>query len=279
MIKFIKISTFIVGFSIISNFSLGKSFSLIEFDSLSYELVKNYTLRSEILIPHSAYTVGYNADWKIPNWVAYVLTGTHLNGQQCSRNDCFKTDPQLSKLKVVANSRISNADYNKSGYDRGHMAPAADMRWDTNIMIESFFMTNICPQAPSLNRIYWENLEETTRFWAKKYDSIYVVCGPIISNPTNCFSKKNIVIPAAFFKALLRHDKSGWHAIAFILDNFNEIQHFSEHAISIDNLELLTGLDFFYNLPDDIENKVEASFSLNDWPYTEDNIEEILPAE
>ena len=79
MIKFIKISTLIVGFSIISNFSLGKSFSLIEFDSLSYELVKNYTLRSEILIPHSAYTVGYNADWKIPNWVAYVLTGTHLN--------------------------------------------------------------------------------------------------------------------------------------------------------------------------------------------------------
>ena len=125
------------------------------------------------LIKRKGYTLSYNADYKTPQWVAWELTGKETKGKE-ERTDKFLPDPDVRGAKAYSN------DYTKSGYDRGHMAPAADMKWSKQAMAESFYMSNICPQNPNLNRGDWNDLEEKSRQWAKKYGAVYIACGPVL---------------------------------------------------------------------------------------------------
>ena len=115
--------------------------------------------RQEQIIRHSGYTVSYNKDLKIPNWVSYELTRKETKGKE-KRGNRFIADP------LVTGPIATNADYTRSGYDKGHMAPAADMKWSPEAMKESFYFSNMCPQHPQLNRRGWKNLEEKIRDWA-----------------------------------------------------------------------------------------------------------------
>ena len=213
---------------------------------------------------HIGYTVSYNTNWRLPNWVAYELTAAELVGD-LPRESRFTDDPAIV-------GEATTEDYVKSGYDRGHMAPAADMKWSEGAMHESFYMTNICPQIHGLNAGDWKDLEEHVRTMATKHDHIYVCCGPIVSSTQYTigrYSDARVVIPDAFFKVLLRKKASGdWTAIGFEMYNVAGNYPLAAYALSIDSLESLTGLDFFYNLPDSIETVVERSYSLTDWDLT-----------
>ena len=121
------------------------------------------------LIKRKGYTLSYNADYKTPQWVAWELTGKETKGKE-ERTNKFLPDPDVRGAKAYSN------DYTKSGYDRGHMAPAAYMKWSKQAMAESFYMSNICPQNPNLNRGDWNDLEEKSRQWAKKYGAVYSAC-------------------------------------------------------------------------------------------------------
>ena len=218
--------------------------------------------RKEQLIEHTGYTVSYNADWRIPNWVGYELLRSELEGG-VKRSDNFMPDPQ------VKGKSAESSDYRRSGFDRGHMAPAGDMTWNKQAMQESFYFSNICPQNPNLNGGAWRLLEEQIRLWAQKDSAVVVVCGPIVnpSRKMKKIGKNGVVVPSSFFKVVLVPYSDRPKGIGFIFKNSDTSKPIREFAVSIDSVESVTGLDFFAPLPDEVESRVEASFSLDDWSW------------
>ena len=213
---------------------------------------------SEKIVQHTGYTVSFNSNWNIPNWVAYELTKEEVAGDE-PRSQHFVPDPEIKNCPTTD-------DYKNSGYDRGHMAPAGDMKWSETAMKESFYLSNICPQNHNLNSGDWKSLEEHLRTMATQYDKVYIACGPIVStSPKTIGSEHKVTVPAAFFKAVLRHKGDSWSAIGFMFANEAGHKSLSTYAMSIEDLQIITDIDFFYNLPDEIEEKVEASYSLKDW--------------
>lgn len=214
----------------------------------------------ELLLYRDGYTVSYNTTTLQPNWVAWHLTPNRLKGN-VKRNDYpFISDDE------VPEPRVETADYRQSGYDRGHMCPAGDNKWSAEAMRQSFLLSNICPQAPNLNRGDWNELEQACRKWAKQYDGVYVVCGPIFykSKRQRTIGKHRIPVPDAFFKVVLRMGDAP-RAIGFLYKNMDGNRPKGDYANTVDEVERITGLDFFPALPNDIERKVEAECNLADW--------------
>lgn len=225
----------------------------------AYELPRLVSDQPEQLIQHLGYTVSYNHDWLVPNWVAYELTDFEAAGD-LPRSNNFAPDP------LVHGDPVVTYDYKNSGYDRGHMAPAGDMKWSEQAMRESFYMTNICPQNHNNNAGDWKSLEELARDWAHQYDNIYITCGPIVEpNHATIGLNHVIAVPAAFYKVFLRQTPSGWSTIGFVMPNQAGSRPLMTYMMTVDEIENLTGVDFFYNLPDDIEEQVESDINLSDW--------------
>lgn len=227
--------------------------------SVKYELPKMANKKvPEKLVEHVGYTVSFNTQHNIPNWVAYDLTSEEVAGVT-PRAKHFEPDPQIIGCPTTD-------DYKNSGYDRGHMAPAGDMKWSEQAMTESFYLSNICPQNHNLNGGDWKALEEHLRTMATQYEKVYIACGPIISaNPKTIGLNHQVAVPDAFYKAILRKKGDTWSAIGFMMPNQAGHKKLSTYAMSVEELEIITNMDFFYNLPDDIEEQVESSYQLTDW--------------
>ena len=230
----------------------------IDTSSNRYELPELKSQLPEKVVHHLGYSVSFNTNWLIPNWVAYELTAEEVQGVE-PRGNNFVPDPDIYGTP-------STDDYKNSGYDRGHMAPAADMKWSEQAMTESFYTSNICPQNRNLNKGDWKDLEEHIRSMATLYDHIYITCGPIVSKkPQTIGYIQRIAVPDAFFKAVLRKKGDSWSAIGFMMPNQAGHKKLSSYAMSIEELEIITDMDLFYNLPDNVEEQVETSFNLTDW--------------
>ena len=146
------------------------------------------------------------------------------------------------------------------------MAPAADMKFSARAMRECFYMSNICPQNHELNAGGWEKVERACRRWAEKYKKVYIVCGPIFSGKSKSIGREHIImVPDSFFKCIYTKGKKGHQAIAFIFKNTSTKQNINEAVVCVDKVEKITGMDFFYMLPDDIECEIEQSCSLKQW--------------
>lgn len=223
------------------------------------EIPVSLTPRQEQIIHHTGYTVSYNKDLKLPNWVSYELTRKETKGKE-KRNDRFIADP------LVIDSIATNADYTRSGYDKGHMAPAADMKWSPQAMKESFYFSNMCPQHPQLNRRGWKNLEEKIRDWAIADSAIIIICGPIVAKQPKTIGKNKVVVPQQFFKVILSPFVKPMRAIGFLFNNKQAVEPLSTYVVTIDSIERLTNMDFFASLPDEIENKIEAEANYFQWP-------------
>ena len=209
--------------------------------------------REEIILHRTAFTISYNNDYKTPNWVAWELTRAETEGTEGRKNK-FEPDPDLPE------PRAEHSDYTHSGYDRGHMAPAADMKWNKKAMEESFYMSNICPQNRKLNRDDWGDLEEKCRNWAEKYGKAYIVCGPIYdSKSPKRIGKHKIAVPERFFKAILIYEGKTPIAMGFLFENKTHHQNLKNYLVSVDKIEEETGLDFFSKLPDTIESRIEST--------------------
>lgn len=215
---------------------------------------------SEQILYRKGYTVSYNKERKVPNWVAWELTPEKLVERE-SRTNKFLPDPDLPD-----NEAVTTHDYKGAGMDRGHMCPAGDNRWHWKAMQESFYMTNICPQNHNLNRGDWKELEEDCRKWAKKEGKIYIVCGPVFYKQKHrTIGKEHLItVPEAFFKVVLSM-KGTPKAIGFIYKNASGNHPLDSYVNSVDEVERITGIDFFPALPDDIEKKVEAKYNLKLW--------------
>ena len=209
------------------------------------------------IIQRSGYTLSYNDKTRTPQWVAWELTKEETRGNE-ERNDEFLPDPQVIGTQVVT------YDYSRSGYDRGHMAPAGDMKWNRQAMQESFYMSNICPQDHNLNTEDWNNLEMKSREWARRYGKVYIVCGPIYTGKRNEYiGEHRVKVPDAFFKVILINDSRKQCALGFYFENEAGERPLKDYITSVDQIEKMTGLDFFSTLPDDLENQLEKEILEN----------------
>ena len=220
--------------------------------SLQLEIPKTIRQRDETIITHTGYTVSYNHHYKTPNWVAWELTRQETTGEE-GRTNQFLPDPSLPE------PRVETSDYTHSGYDRGHMAPAADMKWSKQAMKESFYMSNICPQNRKLNRDDWGDLEEKCREWAKKYGRVYIACGPIYDKASpKRIGKHQVAVPDRFFKVVLIYNRKNPIAMGFLFENKAHHQNLKNYMVKVDQVEEETGLDFFSKVPDEVENRIES---------------------
>ena len=204
------------------------------------------------VIHRTGYTLAYDAKTRTPQWVAWELTKKETQGTEERSND-FQPDPDVKGAQVVTK------DYTHSGYDRGHMAPAADMKWSKKAMKESFYMSNICPQDHNLNTSDWSELENKSRQWARRYGKVYIVCGPIYNGKRNEYiGDHRVKVPDAFFKVVLINEKKKQCAMGFYFENEAGERKLQEYLVPVDRLEQLTGMDFFSALPDNLEDRLEA---------------------
>lgn len=223
------------------------------------EMPAPLTDRNEQILHRTGYTVSYNSATRLPNWVAWQLTSAHTSGPYKRGGIDFAEDEE------VAEPRATDNDYYRSGYDRGHMCPSADNKWSETAQRESFLFTNICPQNHSLNAGDWNEMEQQCRRWANEMGSIYIVSGPILyKGKHKTIGKNKVVVPEAFFKVVLC-TKGTPKAIGFIYKNQPGNRPKGDYVNTVDEVERITGIDFFPALPDDVEDKVEASADINEW--------------
>lgn len=211
---------------------------------------------------YNGFQLCYRESYEDAEWVAYVLTREELNAVT-ERSNKFHSD------KEISTGSATPSDYTNSGYDRGHLAPAADLVWSEESMNDSFLMSNMTPQAPDFNRGMWKSLEEQVRSWAQEFGEVVVVTGPILEKDASEYKKigKNqVAVPEYFYKVLLAQDSSGVKiGIAFILPNSKCEGSIWDYSVSIDDVEKRTNLDFFSLLDDSLENQIEANTNFTEW--------------
>lgn len=214
------------------------------------------------LLEYEGFTVSFNPVTHQPNYVVWELLGSEVDGDE-PRADEFSNDP---RVKASAYPE----DYRHTGYDRGHMAPAGDMKWSPEAMRESFLMTNMSPQAPELNRGAWKKLEEKCRLKAQADSAIIIVCGPVFDNPSRPsmrLGSTGVAVPDGFFKVVLSPYADPPQAIGFIMPNGRVEGGMQRAAVSVDSVESLTDYDFFAALPDDLEHTLESRCDFNRWSH------------
>lgn len=226
------------------------------------EMPRLLVKRTEQVIRHEGYTVSYNSDYRIANWVAYELTGKEAKSKKNERSNKFVPDP------MVKGATARNEDYTRTGYDRGHLAPAGDMKWSAKAMRESFYLSNICPQKPGLNRGIWKELEEQSRLWAMDNGALLIATGPVMTPEMRRMGKNRVGVPETFYKVLCMRVGNEYKTIGFLLDNKDYGKTLLQSiAIPVDSVEKVTGIDFFSFLPDAVEKKVEACVDRSAWSF------------
>lgn len=235
------------------------------------------------ILKRIAYTVSYNKKTKCANWVAWHLLAEHTDGPYSRKGVPYYDDKGNACGIGPVTAETQRGDYfldlqseeprqqltdwpnNEYGMEHGHLCPAADNRWSMEAMNQSFLLTNMCPQTHQLNSGVWQSLEDDCRSWAVKYNDIYIAAGPIFYNGlTRTIGQGKVGVPDAFFKVILRMNPTQ-EAIGFIYPNDGSYGDRKNYVKSVDDVESITGIDFFYNLPDEIEKQVESKASLTAW--------------
>jgi len=194
--------------------------------------------------------------------LTYELTSSMISGTQ-SRTNNFRPDPKIDT------GSASLDDYKNSGYDRGHLAPAGDMKCSHIAMSESFYLSNMSPQKPSFNRGGWKKLETIVRNWATQYKKLYVVTGGILTQGLDKIGSNRVSVPNYYYKIIYVPSTS--NMIAFLLPNRKITNNIKSYVVSTDHVEAITGIDFFPQLPDELENILESSNSSSEFIFNTSN--------
>lgn len=212
------------------------------------------------ILRHIGYAFQYAEKQEQAYWVAYELTKEETQKGYERSND-FREDP------LVSTGSAQDADYKRSGYDRGHLAPAADMSWSQQAMQESFYYSNMSPQDPSFNRGIWKRLEEQVRSWAVENEKIYVVTGPVLNGKLSEIGPDGVDVPKYYYKVILDYTGEEVKAIGFIMPNEGSKKDIQSYAYAVDQVEKVTGIDFYPKLKDASENKLESELCLSCWTW------------
>lgn len=222
-------------------------------------LLPAFKLADEI-VRHDGYVLRYRDQYEQADWVAYPLLAFETTGDAERDQESFKPDP------LVESKTALPTDYTRSGYDRGHLAPAGDFKFSQRLTRESFYMSNVSPQAPQFNRGVWKELEEQVRVWARRDQGLYVVTGPVLKPGLETIGKKNeVAVPEQFYKVILYCNRPTIRIIGFLLNNEPSNQSLQSFVVPVDQIERLTGIDFFPFIPDNLEQKLESGRELKSW--------------
>lgn len=217
----------------------------------------------DCIFDREGYAFGYSEIHEQPLWVIYKLTADELNGKRVGRTDDFRADPR------VRTRSADPEDYKGTGYDRGHLAPAADMGWDKDVMSESFYMSNMSPQKPECNRGIWVELESQVRDFARREREVFIVTGPVFysGKPVKSIGVNNRVsVPHAYYKVV--YDLTPpCKMIGFIIPNSGSNKKLQDFAVTVSTVERETGLTFFSKLSAD-QAALKRTISISDWNWT-----------
>lgn len=219
--------------------------------------------KADTIIDREGYALGYSELHEQPAWVIYKLTAEEVLNKVAKRSSQFKPDPEIPTGSATL------ADYRNSGYDRGHLAPAADMAWSEKAMSDSFYMSNMSPQRPAFNRGIGAKLEAQVRVFAVVEKEIYVVTGAILPNePTSTIGANRVTVPTHYYKVIYGLTPP-CKMIAFILTNAGSDRPLQSFAVTVDAVETATGLDFFPRVPTDEQEKLESSLTIDAWNWSD----------
>ena len=264
--------------------SVNKDIPIVDkLDDINLEVLLINKETPQQFLDRISYAASYNKNTKCPNWVAWLLTAEHTDGDFVRKGVPYLNGVGEACGIGMVNREISKGDYfvdmevaaprpdfddwaeMPDGMSHGHMCPAGDNKWSKAAMNQSFLLTNMCPQDASLNSGGWRKLEEKCRDWAKQYGDIYIVTGPVFYDGVKrSFGKNKIGIPDAFFKVVLCTNGMP-KAIGFIYSNDDSNQSMNRNVQSVDEIEEVVGMDFFHRLPDSIEGSVEEMKDLVVW--------------
>lgn len=203
---------------------------------------------AEDIVRHEGYTASYNHTTLCPDWVAWELTADETAGQLDGQYS-FSRDPEVQFPKA------SREDYSYSGWDKGHMAPRADMKWSYKALEESYYFTNICPQDHEMNSQAWRKIEELTRRLARHYGAVQVVCGPVFDGEPRHIGQACVWVPDRFFKALAVNIEGRWHTVGFLVDNVPQSRSPRNYAVTVDSVETVVGRNLFPTIDETAESE------------------------
>ncbi|MBN2348191.1 MAG: DNA/RNA non-specific endonuclease [Bacteroidales bacterium] len=213
----------------------------------------------EIIIEHSAFTMSYNTNYVLPSWVAYTLTKEQVLGTLTFKPK-YVPDPKIVGRKA------DKKDYKGSSYIMGQLVLVDDMKHSEQAMEESYYMSNIVPQKLAFYKYMWKTLTDFTHKWVMEGNQLYIVAGPILSDaPFGTIGENKVSLAKRYYKVIL--DLESKKAIGFIFNNGMSSQSITNFALSVDEVEKITGIDFFPELEDEIENFVESSLDISKWNF------------
>jgi len=211
------------------------------------------------IVFHDNYSLSYNEKYEQAEWVFYELKNVKSSGS-------FKRPYFIEDPKVKTKS-ATYKNYKNSGYDKGHLCPAADMKFSKEAFDETFYTSNISPQKKEFNGGIWNRLENKTRYWAEKFNGIYVVTGGVLKQSLKTIGTEKVAVPEHFYKILLSENNGKYKMIAFLIPNEMSSKPLYDYVLSVDEIEKMTGIDFFPILPDTIENELEKRSDYKDWSF------------
>lgn len=211
-----------------------------------------------LVIHHQCFSLSYHEDHEQAEWVAYELKKSQLSNMEFDR-PYFEVDP------AITSGAAHWRNYKNSGYDRGHLCPAADRRFSKLTHDETFLTSNTTPQEHEFNSGIWNRLEQKVRYWANKYNGVFVITGGVLEDDLETIGYENVSVPKQFYKIVLDNNSGKIKVIAFLIPHQESKKPLGEFVTSVDNIERLTGIDFFPKLEDTLEHKIEASKRTDNW--------------
>ena len=220
------------------------------------------------IIARNGYVLEHSATDKTSLWVCEWVQKSDINGSGNRNKSNFAPDPSLP-----VGSRAELEDYARSGYDRGHQAPAADHTSSQRETDETFYLSNMAPQKPALNRDIWANLESKVRNIVKKEGAAYVITGGLFYDPKEdspatadglveykTIGKDAVSVPTHFYKIIVYEDDGNWKATAYVLENrkYGQSESLDQQIRTIDWVEERAGIDFMPKLSDLEERDLES---------------------
>jgi len=218
------------------------------------------TTTTQEVVHHQGYSLSYSEPHEQAEWVAYELKASDLSSNNFDR-------PYFEIDYTVKTQAASWRNYKNSGYDRGHLCPAGDRQGSQSLFNETFLTSNISPQNHDFNAGIWNRLEQRVRYWAKKYDGVYVVTGGVLENGLKTIGNQKVAVPNQFYKIILDYNNGTPKLIAFLIPHKESNAHLTQYVVSVDAIEKLTGIDFFYKLDNALEDKLEASVYYKNWKF------------
>lgn len=211
-----------------------------------------------IIIEHTYFTLSYSETHEQAEWVAYELSEDHLSKNNYKR-------PYFVEDRKVKSKSADWKSYKRSGYDKGHLCPAGDRRFSYEAFHETFLTSNISPQNHDFNSGVWNKLEQKVRFWAKKYQGVYVVTGGVLEDGLPKIGHEGVSVPKTFYKIVIDRTDDHYKAISFLIPNQPTSNSYYDYVVTIDEIEAQTGIDFFALIPDNIEQSLESGIDLKPW--------------